>query len=112
MNLKKLPVYVKCGVHSSPLSLFRKFDVFHTLSLIFVLSDYRKCMEELRFSKKQQRTAICTPDLACSFFKLISYIFQRESDKYIQLARISKLLIIPPSFPDYPACPHNRKGVY
>ena len=93
MNFKKL--YVKCGVHSSPLSLFRKFDVFHTLSLIFVLSDYRKCMEELRFSKKQQRTAICTPDLAC-----------------IQLARINKLLIIPPSFPDYPACPHNRKGVY
>ena len=99
MNLKEL--YVKCGVHSSPLSLFRKFDVFHTLSLIFVLSDYRKCMEELRFSKKQQRTAICTPDLACSFFKLISYIFQRESDKYV----------FPPSFLDYPACPITVKGL-
>ena len=47
MNLKKL--YTKCGVHSSPLSLFRKFDVFHTFSVIFVLSNYRKCMEERRF---------------------------------------------------------------
>ena len=28
MNLKKL--YTKCGVHSSRLSLFRKFDCFHT----------------------------------------------------------------------------------
>jgi len=41
----------------SPLSLFRKFDVLHTFSVIFVLSDYRKCTEELRFSKKQHRTA-------------------------------------------------------
>ena len=55
MNLKKL--YTKYGVHSRPLALFRKFDVFYTFSVIFVLSDYRKCMEELKFSKKQQRTA-------------------------------------------------------
>ena len=41
---------------ASPLSLFRKFDVFHTFSVIFVLSDYRGT-EELRFSKKQHRTA-------------------------------------------------------
>ena len=41
----------------SPWSLFRKFDVFRTFSVIFVLSDYRKCTEELRFSKKQHRTA-------------------------------------------------------
>ena len=42
---------------ASSLSLFRKFDVFHTFSVIFVLSDYRKCTEELKFSKKQHRTA-------------------------------------------------------
>ena len=41
----------------SPLSLFKKFDVFHTFSVILVLSDFRKCTEELRFSKKQHRTA-------------------------------------------------------
>jgi len=56
MNLKKLNT--KYGVHSSPLLLFRKFDVFHTLCVIFVLSDYRKCMEDVKFSKKQQRTAV------------------------------------------------------
>ena len=70
MNLKKL--YTKFGVHSRPLSLFRKFDVFYTFSVIFVFSDYRKCTQ---VSKKQQRTATGTPDLVCSFFKLISYIF-------------------------------------
>ena len=56
MNLKKL--YTKYGEHSIPLSLFRKFDFFQTLYVIFVLSDYRKCMGQLRFSKKQQRTAM------------------------------------------------------
>ena len=34
------------------------YNVFHTCSVLFVLSDYRKCMEELRFSKMQQRTAV------------------------------------------------------
>ena len=32
MNLNKL--YAKCGEHSSPLSLFRKFDLFHTLCVV------------------------------------------------------------------------------
>ena len=50
MNLKK--VCTKCGVQSSPLSLFGKFDVFRALSVIVLFSVYRKCMEELRFSKK------------------------------------------------------------
>ena len=85
MNLKKL--YTKRGEHSSPLSLFRNV-ITSIQCAIFVLSDYRKSMEELRFSKKQQRT-LCIPDLVCSFIKFISYIFQRESFKYIQLARIS-----------------------
>ena len=47
----------------------------------------RKCMEELRFSKSN-KGLLCTPDLVCSFFKLICYIFQRESDKYFQLATL------------------------
>ena len=34
------------------------YNVFHTCSVLFVLSDYRKCMEELRFSKMQPRTAV------------------------------------------------------
>ena len=37
-------------------------------------------MEELRLLKSN-KGLLYTPDLACSFFKLISYIFQRESDK-------------------------------
>ena len=49
-------------------------------------------MEELRLLKSN-KGLLYTPDLACGFFKLISYIFQRESDKSI----------LPPSFPDYPA---------
>ena len=39
MNLKKL--YTKCEVHSNPLLLFRQFDFFHTLCVLFVLSDSR-----------------------------------------------------------------------
>ena len=69
--------------------------------VIFLLLDYRKCMEELRFSKKQQRTAM-PPDLVCTFFKFIGYIFQRKSDKYIQLARISWLCIPIQTF-DFPS---------
>ena len=56
-------------------------------------------MEELRLLKSN-KGLLYTPDLACSFFNLISYIFQRESDKYV----------FPPSFPDYPACPTTVKG--
>ena len=54
-------------------------------------------MEELRLLKSN-KGLLYTPDLACSFFKLISYFFQRESDKYV----------FPP--PDYPACPTTVKG--
>ena len=60
---------------------------------------------------------LCTTDLVCSFFKFISHIFQRESDKYIQLAPIVdfvfpyKLLIFPPSCPSYP-CHYNCEGFY
>ena len=39
MNLKKL--YTKCEVHSNPLLIFRQFDFFHTLCVLFVLSDSR-----------------------------------------------------------------------
>ena len=41
MNLKKLPVYTKYEVHSNPLSLFRQFDFFHTLCVLFESSDSR-----------------------------------------------------------------------
>ena len=38
---------------------------------------------------RSKKGLLCTPDLVCSFFKFISHIFQRESDKkYIQLATI------------------------
>ena len=50
-------------------------------------------------TEKQQRTAIHSR-FSVSFFNLISYIFQRESDKYV----------FPPSFPDFPACPTTVKG--
>ena len=42
---------------------------------------------------KSNKGLLWTPELECSFFKFISYISQRESDKYIQLARISWLCI-------------------
>ena len=82
MNLKKL--YTKCGEHSSPLSLFRKFDFFHTLCVMFVLSDYRKCMEELMFTKSN-KGLLCTPDVVCSFFKFISY--KKLTEKPMDQAR-------------------------
>ena len=41
------------------------------------------------FLLRSKKGLLCTPDLVCSFFKFISHIFQRESDKkYIQLATI------------------------
>ena len=79
MNLKKLNT--KCGVYSSPLSLFRKFDVFHTVSVnlcrqttvnVWIYSGFLKINKGL----------LCTPDLVCSFFKLISYIFKGKVTKY------------------------------
>ena len=73
MNLEK--VYTKFGVQSSPLSLFRKFDVFYTFSVIFVFSDYRKCIRKDSGFLKSNKGLLCTPDLVCSFFKLVSYIF-------------------------------------
>ena len=57
-------------------------------------------MEELRLLKSN-KGLLYTPDLAYSFFKLISYIFQRESDKYV----------FRPSFLDYPACPTTVTGL-
>ena len=71
----------------SPLSLFRKSDVFHTFSVIFVLSDYRKCTEELRFSKKQRRTAQTALQIWCtvSLSSLVTFF----KGKCIQLARIT-----------------------
>ena len=66
---------------------------------------------------KSNKGLLGTPDLVSSFFQFISYIFQRESDKYIQLARISvdfvfpnKLVIFPPSCPDYPSCVTTVNG--
>ena len=112
MNLKKL--YTKCGEQSSPLSLFRKFDFFHTLCVIFVLSDNRKCMEEFNFTKAQQRTA-STPDLVCSFFKLhfskgkVTNIFNKQES--VDFVLPYKLLIFLPPCPDYPSCRYNREGV-
>ena len=47
----------KSGVHSSPLLHFRKPEFFHTFSVIPQHKKYRKYMEELRFSKKRQRTS-------------------------------------------------------
>ena len=56
------------------------------------------------------------PDLVCTFFQFISYIFQRKSDKYIQelvdFVFPYKRLIFPPSCPDYPSCRYNREGIY
>ena len=108
MNLKTL--CTKCGEHSSPLSLFfGKFDFCDTVCIIFVLLDYRKSMEELRFSKKQQRTAMHSRLCVVSLCSSLSYIFQSESDKYIQGIPIFlatnevdyKLLTSPPSSRDY-----------
>ena len=45
-------------------------------------------MEELKFSKKATKDCYALQDLVCSFFKFNCYIIQRESDKYIQSARI------------------------
>ena len=63
MNLEK--VYTKFGVHST----------LYTFSVIFVFSDYRKCIWKDSGSLKSTKGLLCTPDLVCSFFKLISYIF-------------------------------------
>ena len=48
----------KSGVHSSPLLHFRKPEFFHTFSVIPQHKKYRKCMEDVKFSKKRQRTSV------------------------------------------------------
>ena len=55
MSLKKL--HTKSGVLSSPLLHFRKPEFFHTLSEIRQHKRYRKCVEDVKFSKKRQRTS-------------------------------------------------------
>ena len=56
MSLKKL--HTKSGVRRSPLLLFRKPEFFHTFSVIGQQKNYRKCFEDVEFSKKRQRTAL------------------------------------------------------
>ena len=58
MNLTKL--YTKCGeqIKAVLCRFLEKLCTLHTLCVIFVSSDNRKCMEELNFTKMQQWTAI------------------------------------------------------
>ena len=63
MNLKKL--YTKCGVHSGPLLLFRKFDVFHTFS-VFLCCRFMENVWKNSGFLKSNRGLLCPPDLVCS----------------------------------------------
>ena len=83
MILKKL--YTKCGVHSSPLSLFTKFGVFRTFSVIFMLS--KNVWKNSGFLKRNKGLP-CTPGLVSSFLSSFGHIFQRVSDKYFQVEKI------------------------
>ena len=74
------------GKRASPLS--------HTNWQPRIRQNYRKCMEKSRFSKNCQITGLlCTPDLVYCFFELVSYSFQGELGKYMNLGRISWLWI-------------------
>ena len=42
---------------------------------------------------KTDHGRLCTPDLVCCFFEFVSYSFQRESIKYMNRGRISRLKI-------------------
>ena len=52
MSLKKLLLSF------CPLLLFGKLEFCHTFSLIQQHKNYRKCMEDVKFSKKRQRPAV------------------------------------------------------
>ena len=41
-------VVAESGVHSSPRSVFRKPQFSHPFSVILILSNYRKCMREIK----------------------------------------------------------------
>ena len=56
MSLKKL--HTKSGMHSGPLLHFRKPEFFHAFSVIRQHKKYRKCAEDVKFSKKRQRTSV------------------------------------------------------
>ena len=60
MSLKK--PQTKSGVYISPLLHFRKPEFFHTFSVIPQHKKYRKCMEDVKFSKKDKEL-LCTPHL-------------------------------------------------
>ena len=98
--------------------VFRKFDFFHTLHAIFVLSDYRKCMEELRFLKvtKDSYALIQIYRLITDLQLVVSFKFFRVTFSTGEVANIFnkqelvdsvspyKRLIFPLSCPDYPSC--------
>ena len=65
MSLKKLLLSF------CPLLLFGKLEFCHTFSLIQQHKNYRKCMEDVKFSKSA-KGLLCTPRLVYSFFKFIS----------------------------------------
>ena len=98
--------------------IFRKFDFFHTLRAIFVLSDYRKCMKELRFLKSNKGLLCTDPDLqidyrftTCSFFKFFRVTFSKgevanifNKQELVDSVSPYKRLIFPLPCPDYPSC--------
>ena len=91
---------IKYGQHRSPLMLLRKFDLAIHYVQFLCCWITGKVWKNSGFLKSN-KGLLCTPNLVCSFFKLLIYIFQRKSDKYIQLVRISWLSINIQTF-DFP----------
>ena len=77
-------MHLKSGVQRSPWSVFRKPQLFHTFSVILILSNYRKCMGISRFSKNWPRTSL-HPRFKVWLLetRIQSYSFQRETIKYM-----------------------------
>ena len=97
---------------------FRKFDVFHTFSVLFVLSDMIENAWKNSGFLKSNKGLLCTPDLRgevslsslVTIFKgKVTNIFNKQEIKDFVLSY--KLFIFSPSFPNYPACPRNRKWI-
>ena len=86
--------YTKSGVQRHPWLVFRKPQFFHTFSVIFILSNYRKCTGKSRFSKNWSWTSLHSRFRVLTVLFLWSYSFQRERIKYMNSGRNRRLWII------------------
>ena len=104
---EKCNLWAESALHNSPRSVFRKPQLFHTFSVILILSNYRKWKEKSRFSSNWSRTFLATQIYCFELVNKFILFKEKASNVWIQeeLAGFEcqyKSLNFSPSCPDYP----------